>query len=128
MTKRKTDAQRRAMPSFAAAVVAWLKTQPPGTQASTAQVAQGIGYTSKEGLNNMRNAMRRCPELRCTHTSSGRHGGKQAFWSLMEHEPLPVPKPTRVSDEDDDRELLPRRTSFPDIKPRPGMLFPGVYA
>lgn len=112
--------------NYATLTVAWLKTLPPGTHASTAQIAQALGVTGKNRLQNLRDSMRTSEAIRRVHVpgGGGRNGGFVAFWSLAEFEPLPKPK--RACNED--RELLPRRTSFPEIQPHPGMLFPGVYA
>lgn len=106
-------------------VLAWLRAQPEGHKATAAQIAQGIGYTRK--LDVLRVMLRRLEEQGLVYNQRGPstsgHGSYASYWSS-----LPFTAPPLKEEQEEDIELLPPRTHAPEIKPRPGMLFPGVYA
>lgn len=109
--------------------VEWLKKQPVDCVATALEIAEAIGYTNS--MSTLQAGLRKLAAsgvLRYTRGPSvNGHGGWTVYWSLM-------PAVEReggseaCAEVQDEADVLPRRTSAPEIKSRAGMLFPGVYA
>lgn len=106
--------------TWAGKAAAWLETQQPGLQVTTVDLSIALGFTGKP--ETFSSCLRKARASCLRSVTAARHG-EPTLWSLAKYEPV-----IDAQMDDDSIEWLPRRTSFPDIKPRPGMLFPGVYA
>lgn len=106
-------------------VMAYLSKLPPGTQVTTPQLAAATGACLRS--KSLHKACRPAVadgRLRAQQI----HGmGVTVWWSLGAFAPV-FPSLVEREEVEDTVDPLPRRTEAPWIQPRPGLLFPGVYA
>lgn len=103
--------------SPAAKAVAWLRRHPEVTRVDTASLCAAISVGRGHVLERVKPAL----DAGLMHYAS-RGAGHKAWWSLN---PL-AEEEIEVDEHPNEEGDWPRRTSAPEIQPRPGPFLPGV--